>query len=157
MVTSQASDVVAVNSVAVNPDDTGRTRLTLAPTLGNVVDGAWWPRTTQIARELPGLVSVLAVHLGAVTDIKLNWTMTQNPPDFNLLGWEATRLRVISACGEGYRANLLIVPGRTSVAVAVMVLRLTAGLQINPVHLDTRAYRTADAIMRTVRMQSNIS
>src|SRR6202007_3217020 len=28
-------------------------RLTLAPRLGNKIDGAWWPRTALISRELP--------------------------------------------------------------------------------------------------------
>jgi hypothetical protein len=48
-------------------------RLTLASRLGNEIDGAWWPRTGLISRELAELVYVLDVRLGQVIDINVNW------------------------------------------------------------------------------------
>ena len=58
-------------------------RLTLASRLGNELDGAWWPRTGVISRELPELVSVLESRLGQVIDINVNWSSLQRQPDLN--------------------------------------------------------------------------
>ncbi|WP_404962760.1 DUF5994 family protein [Streptomyces sp. 147326] len=33
------------------------------------MDGAWWPRTRDIATELPALISVLTGHLGPITRV----------------------------------------------------------------------------------------
>ena len=47
------------------PIEDPRVRLRLkpkAPTTG-WVDGGWWPRSRDLAAELPGLLSVLAVRL----------------------------------------------------------------------------------------------
>ncbi|MFJ8537200.1 DUF5994 family protein [Streptomyces sp. NPDC093591] len=37
-----------------------------------VLDGAWWPRSRDIAVELPGLVGALTEHLGPITRIGLD-------------------------------------------------------------------------------------
>jgi len=58
-------------------------RLTLASRLGNKIDGAWWPRTGLMSRELTELVSVLDVRLGQVVDINVNWSALQRQPDLN--------------------------------------------------------------------------
>lgn len=63
-------------------------RLTLASGLGNEIDGAWWPRSGLISRELPDLVSVLDLRLGRVIDINVNWSSLQRPPD---LDWDGRR------------------------------------------------------------------
>jgi hypothetical protein len=52
------------------------------------------------------------------------------------------------------RANLLVVPSRTTTALAVMVLRHAAALSILPRHLDTPAYRAACDIVRAARAES---
>ena len=49
--------------------------------------------------------------------------------------------------GSQARANLLVVPCRTTTALAVMVLRQAAGLPILSSHLDTPAYRAANDIV----------
>src|SRR6201993_4390333 len=49
-------------------------RLTLAPKLGNKVDGAWWPRTGLISRELPELISFFDFFFFQVIDINVNWS-----------------------------------------------------------------------------------
>ncbi|MFI0153379.1 DUF5994 family protein [Streptomyces lydicus] len=36
------------------------------------LDGAWWPRSRDISAELPGLITALTEHLGAVTRIGLD-------------------------------------------------------------------------------------
>jgi hypothetical protein len=126
-------------------------RLTLASLLGSEIDGAWWPRTGLISRELPELISVLDVRLGPIFDINVNWSSLQSAPDLNSLGWQDLRQRVMTVDGRNARANLLIVPHRTGVALAVMVLRQAAGLPIAPVHRDSRAFQTADRIVRVAR------
>lgn len=126
-------------------------RLTLASQLGNEIDGAWWPRTGLISRELPELVSVLDVRLGRVIDINVNWSSLQRQPDLNWDWWQGIHPHIITVCGRDARATLLIVPYRTGTALAVMVLRRAAGLPIYPVHRDSRAFRTAECIVRMAR------
>jgi hypothetical protein len=126
-------------------------RLTLASRLGSEIDGAWWPRTGLISRELPELVSALDVRLGEIFDINVNWSSLQCPPDLNSLGWRALHQRVMTVGGRNARANLLIVPHRTGAALAILVLRLAAGLSIVPAHRDSRAFQTADRIVRVAR------
>ena len=48
-------------------------RVSLSGTLGGEIDGAWWPRTGSMVRELPDLVEALFPALGEVVDISLNW------------------------------------------------------------------------------------
>src|SRR5947209_3018915 len=126
-------------------------RLTLAPRLGNMIDGAWWPRTGQISHELPQLVSVLDVRLGHVMDISVNWSSLQRQPDLNWEWWRGIRPHVITVAGRDARAKLLIVPHRTGTALAVMVLRRAAGLPIYAAHMQSRVYQTAECIVRVAR------
>jgi len=123
-------------------------RLTLASRLGDEIDGAWWPRTGQISRELPELVSVLDVRLGQIIDINVNWSSLQRPPDLNWDGWQGIHQHVMTLRGRDARAKLLIVPHRTGTALAVMVLRRAARLPIYAAHRDSRAFQTAECIVR---------
>jgi hypothetical protein len=126
-------------------------RLTLASRLGNKIDGAWWPRTGLISRELTELVSVLDVRLGQVIDINVNWSALQRQHDLNWDYWQGIRPHVMTVDGRDARAKLLIVPYRTGTALAVMVLRRAAGLPVFAAHLDSRAFQTADCIVRVAR------
>jgi hypothetical protein len=126
-------------------------RLTLASRLGNKIDGAWWPRTGLISRELPELVSVLDVRLGQVIDIDVNWSSLQRQPDLNWDWWQGINPHIMTIGGRDARAKLLIVPHRTGTALAVMVLRRAAGLPVYAVHRDSRAFETAECIVRMAR------
>lgn len=126
-------------------------RLTLASRLGSKIDGAWWPRTGLISRELTELVSVLDVRLGQVIDINVNWSSLQRQPDLNWDWWQGIRPHVMTVVGRDARAKLLIVPHRTGTALAVMVLRLAAGLPVFDAHRDSRAFQTAECIVRMAR------
>jgi hypothetical protein len=126
-------------------------RLTLAPRLGNTIDGAWWPRTGLISRELPELISVLDVRLGQVIDINVNWSSLQRQPDLNYYWWQGIRPHIMTVSGRDARAKLLIVPHRTSMALAVMILCRAAGLPIYAAHRDSHADRTAECIVRVAR------
>lgn len=39
---------------------------------GGVLDGAWWPRSRDVAAELPGLISALTERLGPLTRVGLD-------------------------------------------------------------------------------------
>lgn len=135
----------------------GPIRLTLAPQLGNALDGAWWPHSSSVARELPGLIGVLEKPLGHVDDINVNWSSLAGVPNLDSLNWrgnsvvsvrETRQQRVMCFSGTRATARLLVVPWRTSTALAVMLLRRAARLPIMSAHLDTEAFRAADVIVR---------
>lgn len=126
-------------------------RLTLAARLGNKIDGAWWPRTGMIARELTELVSVLDVRLGGIGDIDVNWSSLQRQHDLNWDWWQGIHPHVMTVGGRDARATLLIVPHRTGTALAVMVLRQAAGLPVFEEHRDSRAFQIAESIVRVAR------
>jgi hypothetical protein len=130
---------------------TSPVRLTLASRLGNEIDGAWWPHSGLISRELPELVSVLDVRLGQINDINVNWSSLQRQPDLNWDWWQGIHPHIMTVGGRDARAKLLIVPHRTGTALAVMVLRRAAGLPIYAAHRDSRAFETAERIVRVAR------
>lgn len=47
-------------------------RVRQAPERHDLFDGAWWPRTRDVHRELPGLVALLTDYLGPVESIGLD-------------------------------------------------------------------------------------
>ena len=150
---SGGHDGAVMISAAAQRRPASPVRLTLASRLGRDIDGAWWPRTAQMARELPELLSVLGTRLGEIIDVGLNWSSSQGPPNIDAYGWEAKHQHVMTISGRNGRATLLIVQHGTSTALAVMVLRRAAGLAIQPIHLDTQACRTADSVVRAARTQ----
>ncbi|WP_231990649.1 DUF5994 family protein [Mycobacterium sp. 852002-30065_SCH5024008] len=126
-------------------------RLTLAGQLGNKIDGAWWLRTGLISRELTELVSILDARLGQVIDINVNWSSLQRQHDLNWDWGQGVRPHVMTVDGRDARAKLLIVPHRTGTALAVMVLRRAANLPVHAAHRNSRAFQTADCIVRVAR------
>jgi hypothetical protein len=95
------TSVPGTSSRALCVQDTReRLRLRLkpkAPTTG-WVDGGWWPRSRDLAAELPGLLAVLAVRLGRIERV-----------DYHLGDWESTPRRTSGDDGgvrlEGYRSQ----------------------------------------------------
>jgi Family of unknown function (DUF5994) len=148
---SAAEPAPHVISMAGARRPTSPVRLTLASRLGNQIDGAWWPRTRLISRELHELVYVLDVRLGRIIDINVNWSSLQRQADVNWDWWQGIHPHIMTVGGRDARAKLLIVPYRTGTALAVMVLRRAAGLPIYPVHRDSRAFETAECIVRVAR------
>jgi uncharacterized protein DUF5994 len=126
-------------------------RLTLASRLGNKLDGAWWPRTGMISRELAELVSVLDARLGQISEIDVNWSSLQRQHDLNWDWWKGIQPHVMTVGGRDARATLVIVPHRTGAALAVMVLRQAAGLPVFEAHRDSRAFQVAESIVRVAR------
>ena len=137
-------------------------RLTLASVLGNDLDGAWWPHTASVARELPELIDALRDPLGQVVDIGVNWSSLDGVPDLDSLGrrgvgavpgWAQRHQRVMTVTGSQALANLLVVPSWTTPALALLVLRHAAALPIQSRHLETPVCRAAEDIVRTARAE----
>jgi hypothetical protein len=139
-------------------------RLTLATALGEDVDGAWWPHTASIARELPDLIDALSARLGEIVDISVNWSSLQGAPDLDAVKRasmaDPVRMichhRLMAITGSQASANLLVVPCRTSSTLAAMILRQAATRDIMPAEQDTDAFRCADDIVRAARAESTM-
>jgi hypothetical protein len=105
----------------------------------------------MISRELTELVTVLDARLGQISEIDVNWSSLQRQHDLNWDWWQGIRPHVMTVGGRDARATLLIVPHRTGTALAVMVLRQAAGLPVFEAHRDSRAFQTAESIVRLAR------
>ncbi|MCG8966283.1 MULTISPECIES: DUF5994 family protein [Streptomyces] len=64
---------------AVRPG-TALLRLETTESREGVLDGAWWPRSRDIAAELPALLSALVGHLGPVTRVGLDTAAWEGLP-----------------------------------------------------------------------------
>jgi Family of unknown function (DUF5994) len=137
-------------------------RLTLAIELGEGLDGAWWPHTASVARELPELIGALSARLGEILDISVNWSSLAGCPALDAVKRASmadpvrvtSHHRLMMITGSQGSANLLVVPCRTSSALAVMVLRQAATLNIIHAERDTEAFRIADDIVTAARAES---
>ena len=137
-------------------------RFSLSSSLCGGLDGAWWPYTPSMARELSDLTDVLRDPLGQVIDISVNWSPLQGVADLDVInrgvvaampGRDPRRLRIMAITGSEARAHLLVVPCRTSIALAVMLLRQAADLPVLYAHQNTPAFHTAGTIVQTARTQ----
>jgi hypothetical protein len=139
-------------------------RLALALELGKSLDGAWWPRTASIARELPELIDALSTRLGEIIAISVNWSSLEGSPVLDGLNRVKTadsgriigHQRLMMVTGSLASANLLVVPCRTPSTLAVMVLRQAATLPIYPVESGTQEFRAGDDIVRAARAESTV-
>jgi hypothetical protein len=110
------------------PEHTPRLRLKpKAPQSGHV-DGAWWPRSDDLAAELPDLLAVLSVRLGRIDRVLYNVNEWAKPPSRKLeTGGRRVRLdgygrqptNTIEVLGlYGSRIVLLVVPPNTDADLA---------------------------------------
>ncbi len=137
-------------------------RLTLAKRLGRDIDGAWWPRSASVAKELPELVEVLQRPLGEIVDININWSPGEGQLDLNTIAagsrtqaaFKPTRPRVMSVAGRGECVKLLVVPHMTSEALGGIVMRCAAGMLIESTVRSTPLYDTAVHIMGAAQQES---
>lgn len=114
-------------------------RLALEPTMSGtgLFDGAWWPRSDNVALELPDLITALSLRLGRIRRVALDtaaWgavprSVTANG-DTIRIGWLATSTGTI-ALSRGIRDHhiLLVVPPKTAwhIAAAAMGVAATTG------------------------------
>jgi hypothetical protein len=131
-------------------------RVTLASELGGELDGAWWPHTVALGAELPELADFLLPRLGRILDISINWSSLAGSPDLDSLcrplmarPCRPISQRVMTINGATTGATLIVIPSRTSVALAVMILRCAAGLHIAAREQIDEPFLTADQIVRS--------
>lgn len=128
------------------------TRLTLADDLGHDVDGAWWPRSSLVSRELPDLIDALGGRLGEIVDIHVNWA-SNDPPSLTFYGGLRKRLPIMTIRGSNASTRILIIPHKTTAALAVMVLLHAAYLPTNNTQVSLKALQVAEAIVASARTQ----
>jgi hypothetical protein len=163
------ADITAFSGNTMNGAVRGRrlaspVRLALAMELGASLDGAWWPHRPSIAPELPELIDALCLRLGEITAISVNWSPWQGSPDLDALNRVrpvnpaglVNPQRLMMVTGGQASATVLVVPSRTSSALATMVLRQAAGLPISPIEQDTPEFRASASIVRAARAESAV-
>ncbi|GLZ32021.1 hypothetical protein Lesp02_42090 [Lentzea sp. NBRC 105346] len=123
--TSAPHHSMAPPAVTANEQPRYPLRLRLRPkalTTG-YVDGAWWPRSRDLAAELPALLAVLAVRLGEIPRVSYNLTEWETAPRqiaadgvrVRLNGfWSRPPHTVDVVAGDRRRLTLLLVPPDTS-------------------------------------------
>jgi len=137
-------------------------RVALAGVLGGDIDGAWWPRTAAMARELPDLVEALHPALGEVLGIDINWSAysptpvlsTMSPDMAAKIGRNTPHHRLMVLAGRSAVISLLVVPSMTAPPLAMMVLRRAAERRIDDSEKASKEFQAADRVMRSAQAES---
>ncbi len=96
-----------------------------APTTG-WVDGGWWPRSRDLAAELPRLLTVLSVRLGPIERVSYHvgdWAPTVRKISFGdgivrLAGYRSQHADTVDVLAARQRVTLLVVPPETTAETA---------------------------------------
>jgi hypothetical protein len=102
-----------------------RVRLKLKPKSANptgFVDGGWWPRSRDLAAELPALAAVLAVRLGRIERVSYqqsDWDhgprrMVVDGTPVHLDGYRLRPVGTVDVIAATQRVVLLVVPSDTA-------------------------------------------
>ncbi|MFF1447792.1 DUF5994 family protein [Streptomyces sp. NPDC058274] len=148
--------------------ETSTARITLKPkgdTRG-LLDGAWWPRSRDLTRELPALMDVLDPLWGRVTRVAVNPTYWPAVPHqipvhghVVKVGWFTAELdphKILLLSYSVGRWDLLVIPPETSPASAERLmaaasgdegLPLTASALMAAAHEDEDDAASADAVV----------
>ncbi len=100
------------------PDYTPRLRLKPKAPQPGYVDGAWWPHSDDLRKELPDLLAVLSVRLGAIDRVLYNLSEWAKAPAKLASGERNVRL-------DGYRlqpVNTLEVLGPNRNKILLLVV-----------------------------------
>ncbi len=131
---------IADRSISISPTPPTEPRLRMEPTGSRrtLLDGGWWPRSTDPVAELPGLILAIDALRGPVTRLLLaagDWT--SHPRRLGVAG-RVVRLGYFTSQPAGLltavrgnreRVDLLVVPPDTAgdLADAAMLMAATAG------------------------------
>jgi hypothetical protein len=118
---------------STDKDRRGVGRLVLKPNgpVTGQVDGAWWPRSRDLAAELPDLIAGLADRIGSVERLSYNLTAWTAPPRkvtvngslVRLGGFRSQHPDTLDVLGAKQRLTLLVVPPAASPKAAQRVLQ----------------------------------
>ncbi|KUO16955.1 DUF5994 family protein [Streptomyces dysideae] len=129
---------------AVEPG-TAVVRLETAHDRKGVLDGAWWPRSRDIAAELPTLIAALTEHFGPVTRVGLDARAWDGLPTRMIIDDRVIHVdsfpvgddTVLITRGDQDHFSLLVIPphatpdaARTAMAEAVRADNITEAEQI---------------------------
>ncbi|MEU0283191.1 DUF5994 family protein [Streptomyces sp. NPDC006195] len=131
--TSGTTELPAPSGDRVQP-----ARLTLAPGAHGTgaFDGVWWPRSRDLARELPALAVAMDLPWGRITNVLVNPThwaavprKVQLPDRMLHVGWFAEQdpHKLILRSYSTGRWDLLVIPPETSPAMAARLMARAAG------------------------------
>jgi Family of unknown function (DUF5994) len=129
-----------------SPSPAPRLRLEPIASIHTLLDGAWWPRTTNPIAELPGLVLAIDTLRGLVTDLVLSTDGWDSHPRRLVVAGRSLRLGYFASqpttlftafCENGNRVDLLVVPPDTEPGKAdtAMVLAASAANVIPAPHI----------------------
>ncbi|GAA2208893.1 hypothetical protein GCM10009850_043510 [Nonomuraea monospora] len=133
-------------------------RVFLEPTLtrDGTLDGAWWPHSNDLPRELRALVRVLEDRLGPILRVRLDTTAWEEVPAHLLIDGRFVRIsglpatpntiRVIRGSQDGFM--LLVIPPHTAGPIAAAAMRTAA---------RTGNTLSADEILDSVRPLPSLS
>lgn len=100
------------------PDFTPRLRLKPKAPVTGYVDGAWWPHSDDLTKELPDLLAVLSVRLKAIDRVLYNLSEWSKAPAKLATGGHNVRL-------DGYRlqpTNTLELLGRERNKILLLIV-----------------------------------
>ncbi|MEU8821576.1 DUF5994 family protein [Actinoplanes sp. NPDC048796] len=119
------------------PNDAVRLQLDPHPSRTTVLDGAWWPRSTDVVSELPRLMEALTGLRGEITHVLINSAEWDRPHPRRAdaggravrLGWFTSQpaglITVMTDFGDD-RFDLLVVPPDATRASADVALAAAA-------------------------------
>ncbi|WP_128984041.1 DUF5994 family protein [Streptomyces roseicoloratus] len=129
---------------AVEPG-TALLRLETTGSRQSLLDGAWWPRSRDVEREIPPLVAALAEHLGPITRVGLDASAWNSIPTRLVVDDRVVHLdsfpvgddTVLITRGENDHFSLMVIPpnttpeaARTAMARAVRADNVTRAAEI---------------------------
>jgi hypothetical protein len=138
-------------------------RVSLNAERGSDIDGAWWPRSSSIARELPDLIEALHPALGEIVDIDVNWSANSPTPILSTMAPNVAakiagpkpQHRLMFLTGRPALTKLLVIPSMTSSALALMVLRQAGGRPIPEASRATKEFQAAERVLHAARTESS--
>lgn len=151
---------VAIDRTTTNervPSPPVRLSLASASPVPGALDGAWWPRSRDLLRELPALTDVLDARWGRITRVSVNpahWPVIPRkvPATGHTVnvGWFADEQdphKLILLSYTAGRWDLLVIPPETSAAAAarLMAAAATVGSLVTASGLMASETATRDA------------
>jgi hypothetical protein len=113
-----------------------RLSLTPAGSVPGLLDGAWWPHSRDLSRELPALVEVLDARWGRITRVTVNpthWPVIPRKVRVTghtvHVGWFAAEQdpqKLILLSYTAGRWDLLVIPPETGAAAAARLMSAAA-------------------------------
>ncbi|MFE9414011.1 DUF5994 family protein [Streptomyces sp. NPDC006704] len=123
-----------------------------------LLDGAWWPRSRDLLRELPALIDALAPRWGRITHIAVNpqhWPVIPRkiPVTGHVVkaGWfkaEQDPHKLLLLSYTAGRWDLLVIPPETNAAAAARLM--AAATDSTGLQLTASALMAAEEVLRAM-------